>query len=378
MLKDQSQPRNGSISLAGRVITIAFLAVVGLVALGLRSPSPIAAAEVPPGAEKKPSQSSSEAEPFDLAYVPKNAMGLVAFRPAAIFQREELRPALSALNALFAKEFFMGTLKLDAIEQATFGVYVSPRDRKAGKPGRFMFGGGMLRTVHDFDWKSLVEPTVKRLGAPNSELVEKRFEGVVYYKVTHAPGFILHPCFYFPDARTMVNASEEEVRRLATRRAADRPEYARGADWKQFERGLIAVALDNHDQRWRLDQETAEPEDLPVAPLLQNATRWACGVDGADALMVRAIATCATDDQGQSLARTAESLLAMLREAARNTRIDDAKGKKDELEASGLRVARELLEACKLHRDGSVVELSSECHLGLDFLVKLIMADGGL
>ena len=237
MLKDQSKTWDGSITLAGRAITMAVLVAVGLVAVGLRSPSEVEATETPPATEKKTSQAqtASHASAFDLAYIPKNAMGFVAFRPAAIFECPEMKAALAALDAAIAKVIPASALKAEAIEQATIGLYVYPRNRKNGQPGRFMFGGGMVRSVHDFDWKGLVRSTVKLFGAPNSELVEARYEGTVYYKVTNLPGFIFHTCFYFPDVHTVVNVSEEEIRQLATGKAGDRPEFVRGGDWLQVE-----------------------------------------------------------------------------------------------------------------------------------------------
>jgi hypothetical protein len=215
---------------------------------------------------------------------------------------------------------------------------------------------------------------VKLFGAPDSELVEIRYEGLIYYKVTNLPAFVFNPCFYFPDARTIVNFEEDEIRRLATREVGDRPEFVRGAEWHKLERGLIALAIDNHDDRLRLDKETAEPDDLLVAPLLQNATRWICGVEGDDSLIVRAIATCGTNEKGQSVSRTAESLFAMLRGAFEKSKVDHA----DKGEEPLFRLVRELLQGCKLRRDGSVIEVSVECRHTLEDLVTRLLADSGV
>jgi beta-lactamase regulating signal transducer with metallopeptidase domain len=376
MLKNQSVAKDGSITLCRRAITIAVLVAMGLVAVGLRSPSPLKAGELPPATEKKTTElaAASHVTAFDVAYIPTKAMGFAAVRPAAIFERAEMKASLAISNAFIAKALPASTLKVEAIEQATVGLYVYPRDRKAGKQGRLMFSGGMVRSVHNFDWRELVRSSVKRFGAPNSELVEIRCEGLVYYKVTHLPAFVFNPCFYFPDARTIVNADEDEIRRLATRGVGDRPEFVSGADWQKVERGLIALAIDNHDDRWRLDRETAEPDDLLVAPLLQNAKRWICGVEGVDSLIVCAIATCGTDEKGQSVSRTAESLFAMLRGAFEKTNVVRADKGKEAL----FRLARELLQGCKLRRDASVIEVSVECHHTLEDLVTILLADGGV
>jgi beta-lactamase regulating signal transducer with metallopeptidase domain len=374
MLKNESLARDGSLTLCGRAITIAVLVAMSLVAVGLRSPSLVEAGEMPPVTEKQATGAAtpSETRAFDLSYIPTKTTGFGAVRPAAIFARADMKEMFAVLNATIAKAIPSGMPRLELIEQATVGITVTPRDRTKGRPGTFMLDGLMVRSVDDFDWKSLVHTLVKRFGTAQSEFVEVRCEGQVYYKATNVPVLGPNPCFfYFPDARTAVTLDEEQIRQLITRGDGDRPKYVTGEDWRQVANGLIAVALDSHVQNWILDETTAEPDELRFAPLLQNATRWVCGVEGVDTLIVRAIATCGTDIKGQSLARTADSLLAVARTAVDEAKPDVSKGK-EEAAAKMIRVYKDALQACKVRREGSVVNVSVESRLGLDWLVKAL------
>jgi BlaR1 peptidase M56 len=380
MLKDKSAANDGSITLSGRAITIAVLGAVSLVAVGLRAPSVVRAADTPSAAERKPSGAAARSvqSVFDLSYVPTKTTGFVAVRPAALFQRADMKELFGALNAMIAKFVPIDVPRLESIDQATVGMEMKPPDRTKGRPGTFMLGGLMVRSVDDFDWKSLVRTLLKRFGTADSELVEVRFHGKVYYKATIIP--ILGPkpgFFYFPDARTAVTLDEEQIQHLITGVASAPPEYVRGDDWRQFENGLIAIAMDNRDPSWIVDESTPELEHVRVA--LRAANRLVCGLDGIDALNVHAIATCATDVKGQAFARAVESLLSMVRTTIDNTAINDfvAKDEEARLLATGMRYVKNLVLACKLRREAGVVELSAGSHDGLEWLGEALGLEVG-
>ena len=254
VLKEQTAIKDQPMTLIGRALTLSLLVAVGLGAAVLRGPSLSKAAETPPAVDKKPAtlaaeaSTTSNAKSFDLSYIPTKATGFGAVRPAAIFHRADMKQLFGALNAIIATAAPAGTPRLESIDQATVGMYITPWNRKKGQMGRFMMGGLMVRSVDDFDWKSFVRSLVKRFGTADSALVEVRFDGQVYHKATKVPQLGPNACFYYPDARTIVTLDEEEIRRLITQGAGARPEYVRGEDWRQVENGLIAVAIDNHAQ----------------------------------------------------------------------------------------------------------------------------------
>jgi len=378
VLKEQVPTNDRSLPATLRAITIALLVVVGLGAVALRGPAPSLAGETPPETGKdvaKPAaeaSASSNAKAFDLSYIPPRASGFAAIRPAAIFQRPGMKPHLAVLDALIAKAFPIGIPKLESIEQATVGVFVQRKRPQTGEPVFMMGFCFMVRSVDDFDWKSLINACLKTARKADWELVEVRFEGRVYYKAKISA---LGPenCCYFPDARTLVLGSEENLRGLIRQGKVARPDYVKGSDWQEVEDGLIAVAIDNRDQSWNM--ETDEPEDLPLSPLLQNATRWVFGFDGADSLILHAIATCGTEERGDTIARTAQSILAQTRVALGQAKINPPKGK-EEVARVAVRLATDLLQVCQVRRDGKVVDLSAKSHLPLEDLVKVLLEVG--
>lgn len=378
MLNAEHPAKDGSLPAPGRALAVALLVAVGLAASALRGPSPSLAADAPPEARRVAVRPPAEAAgapkpaPFELSYVPHKAMGFLAVRPAEIFRRPGMKPYLDALNVALAK---VAPVKAESIEQATVGLSMQTRDRRKGEPGKFMMGGVMVRSVADFDWKALVEANLKAWGGAEAELVEVRFEGRVYYKAMSAP--LLGPAggFYFPDGRTLVADGEESLRHMIKHGAGSRPESTRGADWDVVDRGLLALAIDNRGGRWNLDAEVDTPEDLPIAQLLQGASRWVVGVDGAEGLMLRAIATCGSDDAGRSVAGAAEALMARGRAALELARTTPPKGHED-AHRDLLRTANDLLRACKVRRDGAVVDLSAENPVSFKDLATILTAGG--
>jgi BlaR1 peptidase M56 len=384
VLKAKVAEKDGSLSRTARAVTIASLLAVGMVTAALRGPSSSRGAEPPPDSvteAAKPvagSTALTDPEPFDLSFIPAKAQGFVAVRPSAIFGLPGMKQQFETLNALIAKELPNPNLRIEDIEQATLGISITPRDRKSGQPGRLAIGPGMVRCKAAFDWKSLVRVFAKRFGPAGGELAEVPFEGQVYYKAAKIPAF--GPgvfCFYFPDARTLVHLDEDAIRNLIRGGAGARPEYVRGADWHRVEKDLVVLAIDNKDLRWKLDVETDDPEDLLIAPLVQSATRCVFGVGGGDSSVVHAIATSGTEREGETVARTAEALLSRLKTAINTSKTNPPVGK-ETASREFQRIAMDLLQACKVRRDGAMVDLSVTSQLPVEQLITCLFAEAGL
>jgi len=383
VLNEKAPARDGSMSTTARAITIASLLAVGIVAAALRGPSSIQGAEPPPKSAKDAampvvgSPQNTNVKPFDLSYIPAKAQGFVAIRPALIYQLPGMKPHFDKLNALLAKEVPGVKLRIESIDQATIGLAIKPRDRKAGRPGTFMLGAGMVRSEADFDWKSLVQVIAKRFGPADTKLIEVRFEGQVYYKATCASPFGSGLCFYFPDARTFIQLDEEAIRHLIRKGVGSRPSYAQGSDWRIVEKDLIAVAVDNRDQSWKLDVATNEREEVPIAPLIQNTTRWVLGAGGPNSVAARAIATCGTEQDGEAVAGAVEALFSLLRTELRTAKTKPAEGN-EPATRSYFGLATELLEGCKVRREGAAVDLRVESKLPIEILMAFLFANAGL
>ena len=108
--------------------------------------------------------------------------------------------------------------------------------------------------------------------------------------------------------------------------------------------------------------------DLPIAPLLQQASRWVVGLDVADVVKFRAIATCAGDKQGEALARIAQERMTKAR-AGLDDRIQAGSSEKDSEEVDALfQTSKILLKSCRIHCDGAVVAVSAEGKVEADAL----------
>jgi hypothetical protein len=234
----------------------------------------------------------------------------------------------------------------------------------------------MLRTVEDFDWKTAMKALFKRLDKTNLDLVEVRLDGKVYYKSARSqyPRPVGPDSFYLPDARTIVWDYEDNLRQLIGQPKRTGPDFVAGDDWRKVNSGLIAVAIDTRDQRFKLDVDTDAPEDLPIAPLLQYPSRWVLGVDCVDSLTLHAIARCGTNDKRELLARTAESLLAQWRVSLGQAKRNPPKNDQEEIAAGAMRLAREFVQASIVHGEGLAVDINATSHLRADALAKLILA----
>jgi beta-lactamase regulating signal transducer with metallopeptidase domain len=381
VLKQNNSTNDGPMPTAARVVTIALLASIGLGAAALRGLSPIQGAEASQGADKSvPNPAvvvskTSKSQSFDLTYLPPKALGFVVFRPAAIAQLPACRPDFDRLNGLLAKELFSGMPKIEAIEQAAFEFSVRPRDKSKNQPGRIMTGTWMLRTVDDFDWKTAMKALFKRFDKTDLDLVEVRFAGKVYYKAAKSqyPRPFGPDSFYLPDSRTIVWDYENNLRLLIGQVKRTGPEFVGADDWRKVDSGLFAMAIDTRDQHWKLDVGTDEPPDLPFAPLLEQPNRWVLGIDSADLLTLRAIAACGTDTNGQLIERTVASLLARARVALGERATRAPKGELADLEAGGMRLANDFVQASMIHREGSAVDIIATAKASGGILMKLII-----
>jgi BlaR1 peptidase M56 len=373
MLREKLQGHDRSLSAAVRVVVVIFLIAIGTAAVAFRGISPARAAEPP---EATGAATKSIAGQFDLSYMAPDVVGVWAMRPAAISRIPGLKSHFDKLNADIAKLDPNGLLKIESIEQAVVEFRVTPRDRSKKQVGRLITGDWMVRSVEDLDWKAPITMLVKKFGPKPGELVEVRLDEHVYYK---AVGSGLGPdaCFYFPDGRTVVCSSREEQLRERIRRGAGKQlEFLRGADWRQVERSLVAVAIDNRQDRWALGVSDEDAEDVLIAPLLQKASRWVAGIDISDVLKLRAIATCPSVPQSESVALLVQKLVDEAKAVPAAGAVPAGAPEKDRESDALVRTAEQLLQACRVHREGVVVELSSERRIERDalgaFLLELV------
>jgi hypothetical protein len=108
--------------------------------------------------------------------------------------------------------------------------------------------------------------------------------------------------------------------------------------------------------------QSDDPEDLYIAPLLQNASRWVVGLDAGEIVKFQAIATCSSEKQSEVVARFAKDRIAMAR-AALAARDRTGRGEKANVKDALLRPADGLIPVCGVNRDGPIVKLSAEAKI---------------
>ncbi len=258
-------------------------------------------------------------EPFDLSYMPDDAQCIVAFRPKDAFGRAGMGKYRVMLNLLVGQQWALaanhfgfdpskpgqGPLRIEMFEQvATMATF----SRTGGKKpdGRFSFGDVLsARTTEPIDWWWLFR-TFKQ------EPTEVREGHHVYYKV-QIPALGPDSCFYFPDDRTIVFASEKRLLKLLRRPTpAPAPVFAGAKDWDRFLHGLLMVACNNQDGGLAnvlkaTQLEEGEEPDFDVAALFERADQWIFGLDIEDTIQFRGVATCPDEVVSEVTARATEN-----------------------------------------------------------------------
>ncbi len=387
VLNAKSPQKHSSLSVIGRGITIATLGAVGLAAASLRGPTPTLADEKALASDtaKSPLAASARAKkadvatraPFDLSLLPGHDMGFLAARPAAIFRIPGMRRYAEMLDAEIA-----GLLKrhgaaevgfnVESIEQAVIGLNILPRDPKNKKPGRFMTGAFVVRSVHERDWLPLVSSFLKALDPKCSALTPVEFEGRVYY-TSACPPIGAHLSVYFPDRRTLVAGPEEAIRAMIKQPASHWATFATREDWNQASRGLYAIAINNVDHRWKFDLDPATPDESQFESMIATSSRVVFGLDWGETFGLKAIATYDTDGAATYAARVLPQLLSKASPALSELEASARSSKRKESEEF-YRVARAVLGACVVRQSGRTVELEGRKNLSASEVAALGMA----
>jgi beta-lactamase regulating signal transducer with metallopeptidase domain len=299
--------------------------------------------------------------PFDISYLPPDTMGIWGFRPAAVYGRPELKEQAALMNHLleqdvnqFGLKAGLG-LKVEEIEQIVGAVIVQTDPKRKENQSSAMGSLQMIRTVHDFDWKA-------RLKRCFPDAVEVPHAGQVFYRTAKGGVPILHDgfCYYVPDARTLVIDSETNLRRLIEKKHSPLPlPWAEG--WKAVEGNVLAVALDNHDGRWKRELAKRTQPDPSVDPFVNlctdNATALAFGIGGDDKAVVEVRVLCTTEKGGQKVVRMAENVLTL----AQTTLEQETRNKPPKGPAvTAVQWMKGLLQNAHVDRQGTVVRVHSE------------------
>ncbi len=179
MFRDSNRIRHASPSRRARALTIAALAIVGLLVSGFRGPEAPSPARAQEKAQGSPRPARGD---YDLSYVPRDAVLLVAVRPAELLGLPGFRPLAEELAKEELSELGVPP---DRIEQAILfwikdGARPVPGHQPKGLPSVGDSSGMVWRVTKPEDMK-LVD------GMIVNDPVEVPFEGRVYVRSKAGP-----------------------------------------------------------------------------------------------------------------------------------------------------------------------------------------------
>ena len=321
-------------------------------------------------------------QPITPFYVPENAAGMLAFRPAATVRRAGMAEAMRIIADEvgldeFAEKFHVDLSKPGAhklgfedVEWVTCGIGIGrarARDSNNRELHSLSFSGLTIRTIAPFDFLGLLRQW-------NLECTEVREGGRSYYRLTGPmqPIFGPHPCACLLDDRTIVFDEEERILPLIRRQVPMPPSYLRGQDWERASHGLLAAAIDNEDGKFAKLYDLGRPDDALVLELLKGVQHWTFGVADSDSLSTHLSARLLGSEPSQTLARTIESFVKMTRDQLEQV---DSGATMPELERLCLRMAKEFLAKLKIQQTENSVELRTDGFGSLADLAAIVLAD---
>jgi beta-lactamase regulating signal transducer with metallopeptidase domain len=413
MLRANKRSQGRPLPWTVRALTVGLLATVAVGVAALRGAAPASRGETPAGEGNTPTPSLGrldeslhtgdtitfnernfdvfvwsgqvqEREPFDLSWFPSDGLGAFAVRPAAVLKRPGMERLVEELNGQITREFKkLGMsgglgLPLEDLDQV-LGKYLvlHQMETEDGKKEALVMGLYMLRTVKDFDWKSLLQSNPPELAAIP-------YQGKVYYKPIEGalPGVVHNPvlpylgkdmCYFIPDARTLIVDTEANLRRLIKRGPASRPEWVWAEGWAKVERGLAAATLDCRNGRLLSDEARAEGPKSPEEAIILNIEQAVWGLDGPEDFVMEGFARCATEEAAEAAFKQAKGLLGMTRlefwlSSARKKPSSD-------LENQGIRFASDLLKHAKVERQEKQISFRTEAKINSTELLEALIKE---
>jgi len=304
-------------------------------------------------------------EPFDLTYAPRDAIGLIAFRPAEIFAAPGMQAGADLVNRELAQLLQESrlpdlNLKIEDIDQVMGGVFIR-FDEKApeGRHGQILSSISYIRTVKPFDWK-------KHLHAAFPDLCEITHAGKVFYKSSKPAVFMTTSnCYFTPDDRTIVFDTENKLRRLLEGKTDAPLPYLNKEMWCRVEKDLVALAWDNRSPE--IAKTAADSKDPEVGLFLRSNCQMVFGVDGPDIFRFRGLAQCASEEDGKKLVNQIQAMVQLAKGGLVQARavLKDAAMKKEQ--EAAIKISKDFLDQVKIDHQGTKVFFQSE--------VKADMAD---
>jgi beta-lactamase regulating signal transducer with metallopeptidase domain len=269
-------------------------------------------AQTPADAKPAGGPAGGQLPPIDLSYVPPNAVGFVAIRPAALLGRPEMKPIADEWQRLFraaCKSAGLGPsfdIPFDAVEQIVGPFEIktlSEEERKKNPQGEghaVMMGLSMIRMTRDFDWPATLKAT-----SPLATVTEIK------------PGVFECRCPLFGPQPATARVVDRRTLALTlpSGQVPGRSED-NGARWgaalKTVEGAWFVQVYDNAGGRWT---ESLTKDSKLAARLggLGRPAHLALGVSGDETVRVSLAADYAAEQSGADVRRVSEAFRDFLR-----------------------------------------------------------------
>jgi len=297
------------------------------------------------------------ADEIDVSWVPSDAVGIAAFRPAAIFSRPELEELGTFVDRQFAPSREGTATDFEQIV-AMWLHKPDPAKREPGMPTQTPLV--MMRFVE----RAKAEELMAKM-SEKATVEEKKYDGVTYRLACREDGAALQP-----DERTILVGNKSDVDRVIRSRGGPVPAVLGGNEgWLAFRNDHAVLAADESATKgWfeQVDAVEAAGSAAIYGPLRDNVTRAMLGLRLDDQMRIRVVATCNDEEGASRVEETLRAILVLGRNWAtgRRARPDQApEGQPDAIEST--RAAEDLLGSITIRREGSVVQGEASGEVGL-------------
>ena len=307
----------------------------------------------------KAQEAKPTAAPFDLAMVPKDAPVVIAFRPAALLKRPDLKAIYEEMTRPDEVKRVVDVVEPETIEQITL-VLLSRELPNHNDPGEAMARAGAIfvRTNKAREWKALA-------AAGGLPLVKATHGGKDYFKLggDSAGGF----GFYQPDENSLVLATETNLQKLMDGDKADAQAKPRWSASSFKDATPIAVAaIDFAWARALIDPQVKNNPEAAlglsvIGPIWDKTESLVLSVsaDDRDGLTLTSEHACSDEAGATGVAKTLDAFLTLGRnvapQAVRTLR-EQARGNPVASDLADL--ADQALKSASVSRQGSRVSLT--------------------
>jgi hypothetical protein len=358
MLRD-AKLRPGRLAPAARWVVLGAVFACAVLVAGLRGPTvrrQAIAREAAPATEAPP-------DVLDLSWVPSDAVGIAALRPAAIFRRAELEEFRT-----FVDEQFAPSRKGTATDfEQIVAVWLHKPDPAQREPGVY---AQTPLVMMRFTRPAKAEELMARISR-KSTVKEKEYEGATY-RLAADEG----TAAFRPDARTILVGSESDVQRVIRSRGGPVPAILGGEEgWRAFRNDHVVLAADGSVTTAWFRQVDAAGTPAPFAPLCEHVTRTMLGARLDDQMRIRVVMTCDHEEGALRVEETVKAILVLARNWAtqRSARLDQSPESEPETIASA-RAASELLTGATIRRQRSVVRAEASGGVALLASIRPLMS----